>query len=152
MQFGIRFLGIVIIFLSSSYFGFYRAALLEKRLSELKKIYSCIDLLKERISHMPQETDAIYDCCFKNCESVKICDGRLYTDGNILKCEDKAVLEEFFGSFGKSDSKSEYSKAVLCLKLLSKQISATQEEVNRKTRIWRISGICAGLAGAILLI
>ena len=69
-----------------------------------------------------------------------------------LSADDIALLNDFSKGLGTSDTASQLRHIQLYVKLLQEQLNKARDEVERKSKLYRILPLSAGIAVAVLLI
>ena len=152
MYFTLKIIGIILILLSSVFFGYCKSANLKKRVFELKKIHSGTLRLKEYIENCPTEIGSIYNSCYGSCNNLEYLNGKIRIKKDFVSKEDYDLLNEFFTLLGASDTKSECARINLYSELISKQISSAEKDAEEGSKIWQTCSICVGVGISILII
>ena len=148
----IKIIGVMLIAFAGAAYGFSAAALLEKRVAELREIYSGSNTLKELIRSGSGELSYLLGRCYENCGSLEVEGAEVRVLKGVLKAEDTEILEDFFRSLGGLDCEGEYSRICVFESLLKAQYQKAQLDAAKKSRLIKTLGISAGLALGILII
>ncbi len=148
----IKVIGALILILSSTLCGFYAALTLKLRERQLSNYKWYITELKERIFYEETEADPLIKSIFGDSGTVKRIKGKYYISDKSLKNRDKEILNEFFSRLGSSEKESEIARAELCLSLLEAERITAAKQIEERSRLYKILGVCAGAVCSILLI
>lgn len=148
MNIAFKLLGMLMLFMSCTAFGFYRAISLENRYKRLDKICRCMDELYNRILHSSGEIDRLMYASFgESADSLIEKEKTL----EILKHEETELLSEFLSSLGSGDTESECSRIMLYKSLFEACRDSASRDCESGCRLWRTAGICVGVATCIFL-
>ena len=147
-----KLVGGFMIFISCAFFGFSAAFKLNETEKTLLKYKTSISEIKERIFYDECESEEIIKSVFKNNALVKIDNGKFKVTSNYITKNTRDILEEFLSRLGSSEKQSEVERAELCLRLLEAEHKVISNQIAEKARIYKVLGVCIGMAGGILLI
>lgn len=71
---------------------------------------------------------------------------------NVLHKKDIALLKEFAQGLGSSDTKSQIKHIKLYLSLLDHQLCDAQNDIDKKSRLYRVLGFSAGVTLSLMLV
>ena len=95
----LKVIGIAVLWLSFSAFGFSKALSLKRRQEQLSGIASGLESLARRISGVPQELSRMLPDCFSECPFLEIDGFKVVCRSGDMTAEDKRVADEFFGGY-----------------------------------------------------
>lgn len=162
----IKYICLILIFLTSSKIGFIKSKGLKKRVEELNKIESSFNLFKTKIEY----TNDVIEDIFKQISSIiyndktniffntidKKDNKKLFESWSIsleenlyLKEDDKELLKIFGKNLGKLDKKGQVFQLDEIISLIKKQIQNAEEEVKKNEKMYKSLG---SIIGAIIVI
>lgn len=165
----IKYICLILIFLTSSKIGFIKSKNLKKRVEELNKIESSFNLFKTKIEY----TNDVIEDIFKQISSIiynnriniflntidKKDNKRLFESWSIsleenlyLKEDDKELLKIFGKNLGKLDKKGQVFQLDEIISLIKKQIQNAEEEVKKNEKMYKSLGTIIGAVIVIILI
>lgn len=165
----IKYICLILIFLTSSKIGFIKSKSLKKRVEELNKIESSFNLFKTKIEY----TNDVIEDIFKQISSIiynnraniflntidKKDNKRLFESWSIsleenlfLKEDDKELLKIFGKNLGKLDKKGQVFQLDEIISLIKKQIQNAEEEVKKNEKMYKSLGAIFGAIIVIILI
>lgn len=130
-----KIIGFILIVLTTTLFGFFKANALVVRYKKLCIIKSAIIDLKQRIRLSHLEIEKLIALSFKNIPDYK----------NGLNKSDIEILDSFFKNLGISDTKAECEKCELCIYNLETQISAAEKDNIELNRLYKSVGFFSGI-------
>lgn len=143
-------IGMVLIMTVSAIFGFNYSSKLLHQNEKLRLIYSGMSSLAERIRISNFKATKLLKMSFS--EDVLYFKGQEYfIDKRNLCVEDIYLFEEFLKDFGKSDSQSEYSRAIGYASLFENRYKETKEKNQPLCSLYRKLGILFGLFICVFL-
>ena len=145
-----KLFGIVLIMISSTLFGFYKAQRLAKRKKRLSYIINALSCLSEQIKFGGGELKTILPSCFSGLKEFPFFDDNptLFDD---ITDEDNEILRELFSNIGSGDSSAECDRIARAISQLGRKYAEATEEAEQKSKIWQCGGVSVGLAISILL-
>ena len=165
----IKYICLILIFLTSSTIGFIKSKNLKKRVEELNKIESSFNLFKTKIEY----TNDVIEDIFKQISSIiyndrtniflntidKKDNKKLFESWSIsleenlyLKEDDKELLKIFGKNLGKLDKKGQVFQLDEVISLIKKQIQNAEEEVKKNEKMYKSLGTIIGAVIVIILI
>lgn len=162
----IKYICLILIFLTSSKIGFMKSKILKKRVEELNKIESSFNFFKTKIEY----TNDVIEDIFKQISSIiynnraniflntidKKDNKRLFESWStsleenlFLKEDDKELLKIFGKNLGKLDKKGQVFQLDEIISLIKKQIQNAEEEVKKNEKMYKSLG---SIIGAIIVI
>ena len=143
--------GLLLVLLSFTFFGFYKADLLNKRSRKLTEI--CMGL--ERLLDLIRGGNTDLEEALKLSFSAKI----LYCEKGIpvlnkdyLLKEDSEPLEKLLNELGLSDRETEEKRITLYKTILKKQQSVAEERAKALNKLYTSLGFLTGLSICIFLV
>ena len=165
----IKYICLILIFLTSSKIGFIKSKNLKKRVEELNKIESSFNFFKTKIEY----TNDVIEDIFKQISSIiynnraniflntidKKDNKRLFESWStsleenlFLKEDDKELLKIFGKNLGKLDKKGQVFQLDEVISLIKKQIQNAEEEVKKNEKMYKSLGTIIGAVIVIILI
>lgn len=165
----IKYICLILIFLTSSKIGFIKSKNLKKRVEELNKIESSFNLFKTKIEY----TNDVIEDIFKQISSIiynnkaniflntinKKDNKKLFESWSTsleenlyLKEDDKELLKIFGKNLGKLDKKGQVFQLDEIISLIKKQIQKAEEEVKKNEKMYKSLGSIIGAIIVIILI
>lgn len=146
-----KILGLLLVVASSAYIGLLKEHSLCLRHRKLLVLADAVNALYNCIDQGEFELKtAIKNSCL-------MCDFLLLKD-SIIQCndkdlnKDKALIEDFFASLGRSTKKVECERINTFKIKLNANINDAKNEIEQKGRLYKILGVCIGLVIAIFLV
>lgn len=165
----IKYICLILIFITSSKIGFIKSKGFKKRVEELNKIESSFNLFKTKIEY----TNDVIEDIFKQISSIiyndrtniflntidKKDNKKLFESWSIsleenlyLKEDDKELLKIFGKNLGKLDKKGQVFQLDEVISLIKKQIQNAEEEVKKNEKMYKSLGTIIGAVIVIILI
>lgn len=149
----IKIIGIVLVFLCFTMFGFYQSYKLNRRKRSVADILLFLNKLSTAIRYRTSDIYTLVDDCSHGCllplknkkEYLKAVD-----ELNLYKDERK-LLKAFFTEFGKTDVDGELSNIEYYKHIFAEQYQTAKSEIEKKSKLYRMSGLFTGLAFAVIL-
>lgn len=151
-MFWIKFLGIILIVFSCSTVGFLKSASIKKRSQKLTCFCEGLDMLYEYVEQGGTELYYAIKKSFSRCEFLHSSGNRFFCEDIDLNREDKALIDNFFKSLGISVKKVECEHIHNCKSGMKIRANQAENDVNQKSKIYQMFGICIGIVIGILLI
>ena len=143
-------IGMVLIMTVSAIAGFFYSSKILRQNEKIRLIYSGINRLAQRIRISNFKATKLLKVSFS--EDVLCFKGEDYfIDKSNLCDEDIYLFEEFLSDFGKSDSKSEYSRAIGYASLFENRYKEMKEKNGPLCSLYRKLGILFGLFICVFL-
>lgn len=158
--------GAIMIVASSSAVGFLEAVRLKRRTEELDRLVSAMAHLENEISYGKGDIKSIVSgigslldisLFIKAGENMKTASTKeaflaaLETDGGYLLGTDKKVIAGFAENLGMTDTKAQVKSIRHTKGLLEVQRSEAAKEYMRSGKLFKSTGVLAGLGAVILL-
>lgn len=165
----IKYICLILIFITSSKIGFIKSKGFKKRVEELNKIEISFNLFKTKIEY----TNDVIEDIFKQISSIiyndrtniflntidKKDNKKLFESWSIsleenlyLKEDDKELLKIFGKNLGKLDKKGQVFQLDEVISLIKKQIQNAEEEVKKNEKMYKSLGTIIGAVIVIILI
>ena len=165
----IKYICLILIFITSSKIGFIKSKGFKKRVEELNKIEISFNLFKTKIEY----TNDVIEDIFKQISSIiyndrtniflntidKKDNKKLFESWSIsleenlyLKEDDKELLKIFGKNLGKLDKKGQVFQLDEAISLIKKQIQNAEEEVKKNEKMYKSLGTIIGAVIVIILI
>ncbi len=148
----LKTVGILTVLAVCSLAGFYMAGKLKNRACALRKI--CIDIkkLSEKIACGGRELSAVLPESFSDCGFLEFDGSCVKIHDSPLSAEDTEILNEFFAELGKGEISDELKRSELYYGIFKSRSDAAFEEYGAKNKIYAVTGVCTGIAAAVLFI
>ena len=166
----IKFINLFLIVVVSSYIGIYKSKIFGKRVIELKKFKSSLEVFRSKVefTYEPikdifmdiskmvyEDNENIFGSFCENLGSKDISyaweEAVEKTVSNLNK-EDKEVISMLGKLLGKTDKSGQINEINMVSSFLDKQIAESEEDKRKNEKLYRTLGSIAGLAIAIILI
>ncbi len=147
-----KVLGMLLIVSACSMIGFLKGQTLKNRCKKLSLFCGGLNVFYEYIQQGGCELDKAIKSSFDKCDFIYSSNGDTFCYDNDLSPADKAIIDEFFMSLGRSAKKSECDRIRLCEINMQKRLAEAENEKAQKCKIYGTFGVCIGLAIAVLLI
>lgn len=143
-----KILGLLLILLSTTSFGFYKANRLVKRSRALGEICVSLEKLAELIKCGTGELKELLSLSF----SDKIGNGNeIMIDDSLLK-EDNELLKKLISEMGISHRETEYKHILLYKTLFEKRLREAENDSTRLCKLYNTLGFLTGLSICIFLV
>lgn len=151
-MFWVRYLfkciGVLTVVLCLSVLGFLKSYSKREQIKRLKALDSALSRANDMLRLGVQSRGEIIGECFGQVANTSV--NVAFTDKTAGQAN--AVLDKFLSEFGSGDRELEYSRINRVKKELAALISANEAEYEQFSKIWRTTGVCAGLCLGIMLI
>ena len=170
-----RVLGAALVVGGLGSLGVLRAAALERRAEELTELRRALVLLRSSVAHLRLPAAAAFRAAARACSGVAgeglqeaatlLEEGAPLSAGqawwaayqrrageSFLSAADRAVLQDFCRQFGRVDTASQLGAFDAALEGLRQSLEQAAAERERFGRLFRFSGLAAGLGIVILLL
>ncbi|MBO4692841.1 MAG: hypothetical protein J5659_00395 [Clostridia bacterium] len=152
MKLTVKLIGVFLLFLSVSFLGYLKAYSKREYIKRLKAIKEALIKTENMLKTGVLSRKKILTTAFNRIDSfICYCDGAVIDD-KAMNGELKKTLESFFYEFGRGNMTAELTRIDGIKEALSCEISLKESEYNKGAKLWRTSGVCAGLAIGIMLI
>ena len=168
----IKYCGIILIFIASTYIGKLYANKYKNRVDELEKMKSSLNIFKAKIKFTCNTIPEIFEDIGKNLDepigkifldASKLMEQQIAKDAwdtslnqNICRTnfnkKDIEDLKELSKMLGNTDVQGQISQIELVMQLIEGQTKQAQIEMQKNSKLYRTLGITAGLTIAIILI
>ena len=168
----IKYFGIILIFIASTYIGKLYANKYKNRVDELEKMKSSLNIFKAKIKFTCNTIPEIFEDIGKNLDepigkifldASKLMEQQIAKDAwdtslnqNICRTnfnkKDIEDLKELSKMLGNTDVQGQISQIELVMQLIEGQTKQAQIEMQKNSKLYRTLGITAGLTIAIILI
>ncbi len=145
----LKFLGLVLIFISSAAFGFYKSFSLRQKQKNLLKICKSVSLLGDLIRTSGAEKNELLEKAFGEDFLSKIsnCPSLLKLEKNSL-----SLLGEFLNSFGSGDAEAEYNRSKAYCELFYKEYYHLEEQNSSQCKLYSSLGVLFGIGLCIFFL
>ena len=127
--------GFIFIIFTTSAIGFYKANALNLRYKKLCALQKSMVTLKEGIRLHSGEAEQI----------IRLSFDEFPVEYTYLKKEDAKLLDEFFFSFGNSDTAAEYERCEFYLNLLKTRAEDAKKQHSELARLYKNVGVLSGI-------
>ncbi len=141
MSLVLKLFGMLVLLLSSTALGFFKAIGLKRRSENLQKICFALGTLRERLCLGGSRESLIAECF--PAEALR---------GEALNINDKSILSEFLDGFGSNVSGAEIERINHFRELFAQQLTAAEQSRIQGGRLYKTIGFCTGLCACIFLI
>ena len=167
----IRWLGFILVVSGGAATGIFMARSVRRKLEVCRELISALELMRGeiefRLTPLGEICKQLGEVCKKPLGPVfsQIADDfisapgrpsgvqmRRALQGQPLPEEPKAVLTELFDSFGKQDVYAQLRAIDLAERRIQLTLDELQGEKKERCQIYRMIGVCTGLAVAVILI
>ncbi len=164
----IKILGLVLLMLSSFLFGQLLASTLYKRKAFLQDFVSFLTTLQIRIRYSNCElknliSQSMTQPMLKNNKDFIVNDGNQFNiswENSVEKIpkiygltkEDKKLLYEFGKGLGTTDVEGQIEHISLYITLFTNAFKNADENINKRSKLYRMSGLIIGAVTAIMMI
>lgn len=148
MSYLFKYTGIFTVALCLSVLGFLKSYSKREQIKRLKSLDLALSRADDMLRLGVQSRGEILGVCF----------GREANAGKYIVFPDKAVgeigtiVDKFLSEFGSGDIQLEHSRISRVKRELAALISTQEAEYAQFDKIWRATGVCAGLCIGIMLI
>ena len=169
----IKYIMLILIFLTSSIIGKLLAQKYKKRLEELEELKNTFNMIKAKIRFSYEPIPEIFEDISKNTQNTQYTVSQFFrtakekmkdqnagtawedaveeTQSN-LKEEDKQVLKTFSKLLGATDTEGQISQIEITENFLEKQIKEAEDEKRKNEKLYKKLGTTIGLVIVIILI
>lgn len=140
MRYLLKFAGISAAVICLSVSGFLKARLKKEEIKRLKAVFGAFCRAGDMLTLSNTDRRAIINECFSD----------LLKDGKTGKANE--IINSFFEGFGSGDTVIELNRIERAKRKTEELISKEEREYAAFSKIWRTTGICAGLAAGIIFI
>ena len=144
--------GGIFLLLSGTFTGFYFSYKLKQRITVLNQTVAGIKKAETLVGFSSKNIYEILNICFDDAEFLSISNNKISVDYGAFSDEDRIMFRNFLKDIGTSFSEDEKTKCNGYIKLFENSLFSAQKEYDTKNKIYKISGLCAGLALCILII
>ena len=172
----VRLLGAALVLAGLGSLGMLRAAALERRVQELMELRRALSLLRSSVAHLRLPAAVAFRAAGRACgglvaqslqEAAALLESgeaafsageawwaayRRRADESFLAAVDRAVLQDFCRQFGRVDAATQLGGFDAALDRLAHSLEQAAGERERFGRLFRFSGLAAGLGIVILLL
>ncbi len=153
MLFLIKFMGMCLIVLSSTFIGIGKSRQLKNRVLALEWYYSATIKIADKIRFSNEEILKILNSLHDNKKHLNITNPFkvVPTDEN-LNNDDKKVVSSFLENLGMGDTENQLNICNMYGKELLSRLDKARQETQEKTRVFKNLGFFIGLGIAIILV
>lgn len=148
----LKFIGIILVILSSTLIGFFKSRLLVLKSKKLSLFLDGLNTLYEYIKQEGCELSVAIANSFFKCDFLKFEENQALLCGGDFKDCEKKEIKEFFSLLGSSGKQTECDRINGFKLKIKKMCDDAQNDAAQKCKIYQTFGICIGLAIGILLI
>ncbi len=142
--------GLLLIFLASSFLGFYKSNQLLKRSKALSEVCVSLEKLAGLIKCGTADLQQLLDLCFED-KVQKTQKGYALKDDRLFK-EDKKLFEKLITQMGVRNKESEIKNVLLYNTLFQKRLKEAEDKAERLAKLYNSLGALIGASICILLI
>lgn len=146
-----KILGLVMILISCSLFGFLKSFSLKKRVEKLQKICVSMETFENLIKSGTLEFNDLIEMSFEK-DTVYICNKLPVVNKSGLLNEETELLQTFLSKAGMSDINSECSRISIYKSLLKKTLASAEDRMGQYSKLYNTLGVLTGLAICIFLV
>ncbi len=150
-MFIIRIFGVLLIVVSCAFVGTLKSRALFERRKKLLMILDGANTLYNYIDQGEFELETAVKNAFCKCRCLQLYKNETTCDDDDLK-KDKALIEEFFSHLGRATKKIECDHINHFILKLKSHLKEAEDDVEQKSKVYQMMGICSGLTIGILLI
>ncbi len=147
----LKTVGMLLILLSFTFFGFYKADLLNKRSKKLNEICMGLERLKGFIKNGNGDLEKLIKLSFSNDVFSDRLGGAVINKNYLLE-EDIEPFQRLLNELGISDRETEEKRITLYKVLLEKQQQSAEEKTSGLYKLYTSLGFLTGLSICIFLI
>ena len=143
--------GLLTVFTVSCVLGFLKSSALNKRAGKLLDFLKGMDFLGERIKMGNCEIAELLKISFKDYLIIYNENG-FFADGDYLKKEDIAPINEFLSKLGMSDTDSEYERIKAYKAIIELQHKTAESDCLNLCKLYKTLGVLTGVFICIFLL
>ncbi len=150
-MFVIKIIGILLVVATCAFIGTLKSRALFERRKKLMLVLDGVNMLYTYIDQGEFELHIAINNAFSKCTFLQFCKDEILCDDEDLK-KDKLLIEDFFSRLGNATKKIECDHINYFILKLKVHLKQSEEDIEQKSKIYQIMGICGGLTAGILLI
>lgn len=143
-----KILGLFLVFLSATIFGFLKTLKLKKRVNKLSSLYCSMSNIREHIRTGTNEIPTLIKKTFPK-NSVILTNNKYTISSADITNSDKKIIDEFLAEIGMADSKTEYQRIGLYMTLISQNQIQAENDLAKLGKLYSATG---ALIGALICI
>lgn len=151
-MFTVKITGIILLVAVCSMWGFLKSFSLNARCKKMSAFCDGLDTLYVHIEQGGCELDAAIKNSFCKCDFITVEKGKALCKDSDLTFDDKAVINDFLSSLGKSAKKAECDRIISFSHSIKKRLNDAECDAVQKSKLFKTFGVCIGLALGVLLI
>ncbi len=145
-----KIIGLLLVFSSSSFLGFYKSNRLLKRCEALSELCISLDKLAKCIKCGTSNLQELLTLCFNN-KVFLTQKGCILNDDRLSK-DDKKLFEKLISEMGISNKESEIKNVSLYNALFRKKLKEAEQDAERLAKLYNSLGMLIGVSVCIFLI
>ena len=150
-MFTIKIIGVLLVVVTCSFIGTLKSRALFERRKKLLLVLDGVNMLHAYIDQGEFELHIAINNAFSKCIFLRFCEDKILCEDEDLK-NDKSLIEEFFSQLGSTTKKIECDHINHFILKLKTHLKQSEEDIEQKSKIYQIMGICGGLTAGMLLI
>lgn len=145
-----KLVGMLSVLVALSLLGFFKADEIQKRYAQLRLGICMLDEFKIWLEYGVMTRTEIFDRVFLQKKYLTLKEENL--DKALITQRDANALAEFYSQFGKTDLQGQLSYLNMTKELLTQSLTELKSVMDNKCKLYRTSGILAGIFVCIILI
>ena len=145
-------IGVLALVVCISGFGFFKADGIKDEIKRLKSVISALTKADNMVRCGGYNKEKILKTAFYGVNGFALKGGAAYVSDKAVSKEAEAIINAFFADFGGGDIPAERRRIAATKDELLKLLCEREKTCAAESKIWRTTGVCAGLALGIMLI
>jgi stage III sporulation protein AB len=154
----LKYIGLFLSFMFFTALGVFKSHRLSLRKEQINEILIFLNKISTSIRYKNDDIFSLVECCVSSSLAPLKNVNKDY--GNYEKAisnlpfnkEDKALLKDFFSQLGTTDVEGQLSHIELYKEFFSEHYERAKSDIEKKSKLYRMSGLFAGLAFVVMFI